>query len=216
MQNYSDWKNNAHNSPILDALNRGGQSNVSTFGSVDDFLAGLLGNRFNTSKTQQQDQEAAGSFPKDEVPPKPDYAEETRKDTIIIPEIEDEDINDHEEEEINNIDTSGRYKIYRDKEEIFECNISVQGAKVSSSQVRLILDHDICNLVFYGKVHKDGKCVVPLKRMSFYSEGSTGRIRLEVVVDDSIFVPWEETFVVEGAKKVIVDVKPQKNVNFRF
>ena len=38
------------------------------------------------------------------------------------------------------------------------------------------------------------------------------------VVDDSIFIPWEETFIVEGSKKVKVEIKPQnsKKVEFRF
>ena len=124
-----------------------------------------------------------------------------------------------EDEELNKeleLEDNTSYKIYRDREETFECNISVQGAKLSTSQARLIFDHEICNVVFYGKVYKDGKCTVPLKKMSFYPEGSIGRVRLEVIVDDTIFIPWEETFVVEGAKKVTVQVKSQKKVDFRF
>jgi hypothetical protein len=80
----------------------------------------------------------------------------------------------------------------------------------------LVFDHEICNIVFYGKVYKDGKCIIPLKKMNFYPEGSSGRIRLEVIVDDTIFIPWEETFTVEGAKKVSVQIKPQKKINFSF
>ena len=52
--------------------------------------------------------------------------------------------------------------------------------------------------------------------MNFYPEKSTGRVRLEVIVDDTIFIPWEETFIVEGAKKVIVQIKSQKKVDIRF
>jgi len=140
-----------------------------------------------------------------------------------IPNIEDEDSHEEEEDDEEELEDnledesdSAHYKIYRDKEENFECNISVQGAKLSSSQARLILDHEICNLVFYGKVSKDGKCVVPLKKMTYFPEGTIGRIRLEVIVDDTIFTPWEETFIVEGAKKVTVQIKSQKKVNLRF
>jgi aromatic ring hydroxylase len=52
--------------------------------------------------------------------------------------------------------------------------------------------------------------------MNFYPEKSTGRVRLEVIVEDTIFVPWEETFIVEGAKKVTVQIKSQKKVDVRF
>jgi hypothetical protein len=213
MQNYGDWKNKNSASPIMEALSRGGQNNVSTFGSVDQFLAGLLGNNFNTQKPNPHKQEK-------EIIDPIQHKEIHVNQFVKEPEIE---ANNNEEEEEEIIETPGDestdpslYKIYKDKEEIFECNISVQGAKLSSSQVRLIFDHEICNLVFYGKISKDGKCIVPLKKMNFYPERSTGRVRLEVVVDDTIFTPWEETFIVEGAKKVTVQIKSQKKVDFRF
>ena len=215
MQNYGDWKNKSAASPIMEALNRG-QNNTSTFGSVDQFLSGLLGNNFNTQKI----------VPEETIEKNDNITNNTEPHVNTIPLKNDpvkdpEEIEDEIEDEISNpsddetVDPS-LYKIYKDKEEIFECNISVQGAKLSSSQVRLIFDHEICNLIFYGKIGKDGKCVVPLKKMNFYPERSTGRVRLEVIVDDTIFIPWEETFIVEGAKKVTVQIKSQKKVDFRF
>lgn len=212
MQNYGDWKTRNSTSPILEALNRGSMDRVSTFGSVDQFIAGLLGANFN----QEPQKSNPDPVPSNEAKPK--FPEELKPQEEIEDPIMDQ--TEDEEEEFNNSEESevdkSLYKIYRDKEEIFECNISVQGAKLSSSQVRLIFDHEICNLVFYGKISKDGKCVVPLKKMNFYPERSTGRVRLEVIVDDTIFIPWEETFIVEGAKKVTVQIKSQKKVDFRF
>jgi hypothetical protein len=222
MKNYSDLRGN-QGSPILEALNRGANAGVSTFGSVDQFISGLLGQNFIQDKlgdTQKQEDNTIDKsdnktsqyirMPKEFTDDEP---ERGKLDNIENEEDfdEEEETSDEVEQEDNN-----NYKIYRDKEETFECNISVQGAKLSTSQVRLIFDHEICNVVFYGKVYKDGKCAVPLKKMSFYPEGSIGRVRLEVIVDDTIFVPWEETFVVEGAKKVTVQVKSQKKVDFRF
>jgi hypothetical protein len=215
MQNYGDWKNKIASSPIMEALNRG-QNNTSTFGSVDQFLSGLLGNNFNTQKIVLEET----------VEKNDNIANNTEPHVNTIP-LKNEPVKDHEEiedeieDEISNPSDDETvdlclYKAYKDKEEIFECNISVQGAKLSSSQVRLIFDHEICNVIFYGKIGKDGKCVVPLKKMNFYPERSTGRVRLEVIVDDTIFIPWEETFIVEGAKKVTVQIKSQKKVDFRF
>jgi len=224
MKKYEDWKNINSGSAILEALNRGPRNNVSTFGSVDSFISGILGSAFNTN-TFSQDPPKSSDI---NVQDKANRNESTHQNSFpnlnhTEPEISNLNSNneDIEEEEISDIDNeieenSSLYKIYRDKEEIFECNISVQGAKLSSSQVRLVFDHEICNLVFYGKIAKDGKCAVPLKKMNFYPEKSTGRVRLEVIVDDTIFIPWEETFIVEGAKKVTVQIKSQKKVDFRF
>jgi hypothetical protein len=213
MQNFGDWKSKNSTSPILEALNRGSMDRVSTFGSVDQFIAGLLGSNFNAEPHQD-----TASVPSNDTNSK--FKEELKPQEEIENPVMDQFDDENEEEELENSEESetdkSLYKIYRDKEEIFECNISVQGAKLSSSQVRLIFDHEICNLVFYGKISKDGKCVVPLKKMNFYPERSTGRVRLEVIVDDTIFIPWEETFVVEGAKKVTVQIKSQKKVDFRF
>ena len=197
----------------MEALNRGTGNNTVSFGSVDQFLSGILGQNFskeNQEHPAENSQEPQLDQPviRQEIPVNypPVEKEEDIEDEIQEPE------ENTQEEEIN----GSFYKIYRDKEEIFECNISVQGAKLSSSSVRLIFDHEICNLVFYGKISKEGKCAVPLKKMNFYPEKSTGRVRLEVIVEDTIFIPWEETFVVEGAKKVTVQIKSQKKVDFKF
>lgn len=217
MKNYTDWKDKNSGSAILEALNRGNSNAVSSFGSVDQFIHGLLGNNFikdkaetpkNNQKIEQEIKEEKEKNLKTES-----FKEEKIKESEkeLQEELEESEVLSDDE-----ISSNSLYKIYRDKEENFECNISIQGAKLSNSQVRLIFDHELCNLVFYGKVYKDGKCLVPLKKMSLYPEGSTGRVKLEVIVDDTVFVPWEETFIVEGAKKVTVQIKAQKKVDVRF
>lgn len=211
MQNYGDWKSKNSSSAIMEALNRGGSNNTVSFGSVDQFLSGILGQNFTKEKEHKEEEKIDQPVIRQEVPVNYPPVEKEVEKGEEIQEPEDDFIDDNDAE----IDGSF-YKIYRDKEEIFECNISVQGAKLSSSQVRLIFDHELCNLVFYGKISKDGKCAVPLKKMNFYPEKSTGRVRLEVIVEDTVFVPWEETFIVEGAKKVIVQIKSQKKVDVNF
>jgi hypothetical protein len=111
------------------------------------------------------------------------------------------------------ITAQNHYKIYRDRDETFECKISVEGATLSNSFVRLILESDSWNILFTGKIYRDGRCVVPLKKMSIFPEGTIGKAHLEVIIDDSIFVPWEETFQVEGAKKVKVEIAPQSKIS---
>ena len=104
------------------------------------------------------------------------------------------------------------YTLYTDKQEIFECSISLEGASVKNSQARLIVETDHLNLLFKGTINESGKCTIPIKRLkNLINESSTGQIRLEVIADDTYFTPWESKFNVKTAKKVTVEVATQSN-----
>jgi TusA-related sulfurtransferase len=106
------------------------------------------------------------------------------------------------------------YTLYTDKQELFECSISLEGASVKNSQARLIVESDNLNLLFKGTIDSNGKCTVPIKKLKNLLEESTkGKIRLEVIADDTYFTPWESDFEVETARKVTVEVKSQSNKN---
>ena len=106
------------------------------------------------------------------------------------------------------------YILYTDKQEVFECSISLEGASVKNSQARLIVESDNLNLLFKGTIDSNGKCTVPIKKLKNLLEESTkGKIRLEVIADDTYFTPWESDFEVETARKVTVEVKTQTNKN---
>jgi hypothetical protein len=105
------------------------------------------------------------------------------------------------------------YKLYRDRDETFECKVNVEGAALINSAARLILESDLWNLVFNGKIYKDGRCIIPLRKMTILPEGTIGKARLEIIIDDTIFVPWEDAFMVEGLKKVSVEILPKSKVS---
>ena len=106
------------------------------------------------------------------------------------------------------------YTLYTDKQELFECSISLEGASVKNSKVRLVVEADNLNLLFKGTIDSSGKCTVPIRKLKNLLEESTkGKIRLEVIADDTYFTPWESDFEVETAKKVTVEVKSQTNKN---
>lgn len=109
-------------------------------------------------------------------------------------------------------DDDRRYKLYRDKSEDFVCDISIEGANSSDTEARLIIESDEWNLMFRGEI-ANGKCVIPIKKLSILGEGQTGKIRLEVNVDGNLFTPWEDKFVVKASKKVTVKVS--ENSNYR-
>jgi len=106
------------------------------------------------------------------------------------------------------------YTLYTDKQELFECSISLEGASVKNSKVRLVVEADNLNLLFKGTIDSSGKCTVPIRKLKNLLEESTkGKIKLEVIADDTYFTPWESDFEVETARKVTVEVKSQANKN---
>lgn len=105
---------------------------------------------------------------------------------------------------------SGHYKLYRDKAEDFVCDISIEGARASDTEARLLIESDEWCLMFRGEI-ANGKCVIPIKKLSILPEGLTGKIRLEVSVEGNLFVPWEDKFIVRSSKKVTVKVAECSN-----
>lgn len=99
----------------------------------------------------------------------------------------------------------GSYKLYRDKSEDFVCDISVEGVRHEDTEVRLIIESEDWTLMFSGEI-SNGKCIIPIKKLSLFSEGQTGSIKLEVNADGNLFTPWENSFVVRSSKKVTVSM----------
>ena len=111
---------------------------------------------------------------------------------------------------------SNAYRIIKDRNENFECTIQVEGTTLSESKARIIVESGSWNFTFYGTIGPDGRCVVPIKKGIPLNEGATGKIKLEVIADDQLFVGWESDFVVETSKKVSVSLKESKSVKVSF
>tara|TARA_R110001583_G_scaffold3293_17_gene21335 strand:- start:5985 stop:6557 length:573 start_codon:yes stop_codon:yes gene_type:complete len=108
------------------------------------------------------------------------------------------------------------YKLFTDKNEFFECNINLTGASYNKTSARLVIETTDFSLMFNGTVGSKGECKVPIKKLKgLIGETSKGNIRLEVIAEDTYFVPWESSFEVEQSKKVTVEVKSQ-NKNQRI
>ena len=102
------------------------------------------------------------------------------------------------------------YKLFTDKNELFECNISLQGASLKKSKARLVVETPDYSLLFNGAISKSGKCEIPIKKLKgLIDEDITGNIRLEIIAEDTFFTPWKSNFEVETSKKVTVEVKSQ-------
>lgn len=98
------------------------------------------------------------------------------------------------------------FQVYKDKSENFSCDVLVEGAKISETQARLILESDDWTIMFNGEIDKHGKCTIPIKKLNIFEEGTMGKIRLEVIAENTVFIPWEDEFKVKMSKKVMVEL----------
>jgi|688.fasta_scaffold391351_2 hypothetical protein len=102
------------------------------------------------------------------------------------------------------------YKLFTDKPETFQCSIQLQGASLSKSKIRLIVESNDLTLLFEGKIDNKGKCSVPIKKLNgLLNESSKGVMKLEVIAEDTYFTPWKSDFIVETSKKLTVEVVSQ-------
>lgn len=104
------------------------------------------------------------------------------------------------------------YSVYKDKNENFSCDVMVEGARLNETQARLILESDDWTLMFEGEIDRSGKCNIPIKKLNIFDEGTVGRIRLEVIAENTVFTPWEDDFKVKMSKKVMVQIHESKQM----
>ena len=104
-------------------------------------------------------------------------------------------------------------KLYTDKSEIFECNVSLEGASIKNSKLRAILKFDDKNLMVEGKINSNGKGKIIFPKLKNISEeGEVGKMELEVIAEDAYFQPYKEVFKVETSKKATVEVLNKKSL----
>lgn len=101
------------------------------------------------------------------------------------------------------------YKLLKDKNNEFQCEIRLEGASINNAKARLFLEADGAEYSFTGEI--DGnKCTIPMGKLKkFANLLESGKIRLEVLADDTLFVPYESDYVLEAEKSVTVEVKQQ-------
>ena len=121
-----------------------------------------------------------------------------------------EDEEETEKFEESNSESEEYYKLFKDKSEDFICDIAVEGVNQSDTEVRLIVESEDWTLMFTGEI-KNGKCIIPIKKLNILNEGQTGNIKLEVNADGNLFTPWEDKYIVKVSKKVTVNINESKS-----
>ncbi len=128
---------------------------------------------------------------------------------------ESEEIEEVVEEDSNSNFESDSYKVFADKSETFSCEIELEGANLKDTQVRLVLESDNWNLMFPGEIDKNGKVTIPIRKLNIFDEGTKGTIKMEVIAEGTVFVPWEDNFEVKLSKKVMVKFNENKTSKFK-
>ena len=104
------------------------------------------------------------------------------------------------------------YKLFSDKQEIFECKLQLEGASLSKSKARILLETtEGTILLFKGKINSSGKCTIKIPKLKNKIEETSGKMKLEVIAEDTYFEPWEDNFIIEQSKKLTVEVKEQSD-----
>tara|TARA_R100001509_G_scaffold74628_2_gene41622 strand:+ start:648 stop:1112 length:465 start_codon:yes stop_codon:yes gene_type:complete len=103
------------------------------------------------------------------------------------------------------------YTLYSDKQNIFECDIQLEGASLNQAFARVIVEGNDLNLVFNGNINNEGNCRIEMPKLNMLKEG--GEMKLEVIADDMYFNPWNSDFELKKSKNITVEVKqPTNNV----
>jgi hypothetical protein len=98
------------------------------------------------------------------------------------------------------------YRLLKDKNNEFQCEIRLEGTSAKNAKARLFLEADGCEYVFSGKIQNE-RCIIPLGRLKKYANLlESGNIRLEIIAEDTVFTPYENTYELDQEKKVTVEV----------
>lgn len=105
------------------------------------------------------------------------------------------------------------FEIYTDKPTKFECKIELEGASLNEAAARLILESNDKSMLYEGTINQAGQCEINVGKVKgIFSDNDVGSLKLEVIVDDAYFLPWENNFKVSTSRKVrVVEVSEQKS-----
>jgi len=104
------------------------------------------------------------------------------------------------------------YKLFIDSDKSFSCDVDIKGCDISECHARIILETDKFSILLNGEINEDGKCSVEIPKLNnLLKEDTKGKMILEIIAENALFLPWESDFIVEKQKDVKVSsVKEDK------
>lgn len=111
------------------------------------------------------------------------------------------------------------YNLELDQDKNFECFLKVQGTSLKKSKINLVIESNELDIKFRGSINESGKVTIPIKKLSnVLDENVTGKLYIEVIAEDTYFVPFKSDYTTSFAKKVtlsesvMLDAKPSVEV----
>ena len=90
------------------------------------------------------------------------------------------------------------YKLYKDNSEVFTCDVNIDGVdKTDKIIAKIVIETAGYEVSCKGKII-NGRCIVSIPKLPFLVENSTGKIKLEINVDDTLFSPWTGTYIIKN------------------
>ena len=176
--------------------------------SFEDFLAGKVQKPVK-SKPIEKVVESIAIEETPEVEEVEDVIKQPEPPQVVEVEETSEEEEEEYVEETPQVVEENFYPLYKDKGENFSCDIYVEGAKTDETITRLIIETEDWTLMFPGEI-KNGKVNIPIRKLNLFEEGQRGKIKLEVIAEGTVFIPWEDDFKIKVSKKVSVSLNENK------
>lgn len=181
--------------------------------SFEDFLAGKVQKPVKSKPIEKPIEKVVESVEVEEETAEEieEVKPEPQPEPQPNPKEEEEETYEEEEEvvEVPQVVEESFYPLFKDKPENFSCDIYVEGAKTDETITRLIVETEDWTLMFPGEI-KNGKVTIPIRKLNIFEEGQRGTIKLEVIAEGTVFIPWEDEFKIKVSKKVSVSLNENK------
>ena len=97
------------------------------------------------------------------------------------------------------------YILQLDQNKNFQCQLKIEGASLKNSRVCIVVENDKFDFKFKGKIESDGTVIVPISKLKgILEENTKGKLYIEVVADDTYFIPYQTEYITEVSRKVEV------------
>jgi hypothetical protein len=105
-----------------------------------------------------------------------------------------------------------RLTIYKNKGETFRCHFKIEGASVQETKVRLCLEfEDNQNMFFNGTLSENGECVIEIPVLQ--TEDKYGTLVVEAIADSIYFKVYEAEVELRNSTEVTLQkMKPSAKV----
>jgi len=103
---------------------------------------------------------------------------------------------------------------FKDKKNLFECKVSVEGANIKDTTARLVLKFNESkqNSLFYGTIKEDGYCSFEIPALKEVKDIS-GEAIIEVIAESMFFEAAKTDFEIKQSKTIKVEMVEKKVEN---